>query len=256
MDKKIAVFVGLGIFVVIAGALAAKSSEDEAQEIRTVLRDDVAAEVSADLPYSAHVSAHEYDGDLSISISPSDKSITHMGDKIVDGVRAVDAAFPEEKIDLTILGDEISFMRYSFESIYGVVVDNRSGDSKVIRLAAEEDICNIFPAAFEHLQILKLSPKAAALYQDIYGRLWADASVPEDEIFSAAAVEYGLTPEQLKDYYTKLMTFCLVGGDTEPEWPAAEPSATQAPATPAPAEGYVDAEEIYLRAEPSSEGEI
>lgn len=237
MNKKTAVFVGLGLFALVLGiALGGKDGvvqREEAQEAHTVQRDDVAAAVSAELPYSANVGAREYNGDLSITISPSDKNITNLGDKIVDGVRAVDAVFPGEKVDLTILGDEIAFMRYSFESVYGVVVDSRSGESKVIQIAAEEDICDIFPATFEHIQILKLSPEAAELYQDIYTRLWADTSIPEDEIFSAAAVEYGMTPEQLKDYYTKLMTFCLVGGDTEPAWPAAEAAATEAPATPA-----------------------
>lgn len=198
--------------IVAIGAFGAEKEREEHPQV--IFRDDLEEIIIAELPYAASVQVSEYEGDLSVRISPNDTGITYFGDKIIDGVRAVDSVFQGEKIDLSILGDDITFLRQSFEDIYGVIVDSRSGESEVITLEKEKDICRPFPASAYHLAILTMPPEDASLYMDVMDKLILDWDIPENEVFQEIASNYGMSGEQLRAKIHELQDqYMLVDGE-------------------------------------------
>lgn len=235
-----------------AGAAPAATGTPEP----SIEREEIADEISAALPYAASVIVHEKGERLTIDIDISGLDYTHFGDHVIDSVRTVEELYPAAMYDMWVRTGEVTFTRGNDDDFYGVYFNSRSGSTESYTINTVDDLVEYFPASAYYMQILSLSPEASELYLDFSRRLDATPAGSEDTIFQEMAPNYDLTPAQLKEYVLALQDFMLGLVDEEPAWPAAEATATEAPATPAPVEGYVDAEELYLRAEPSSEGEI
>lgn len=236
MNKKTAVFVGLGLFALVLGiALGGKDGavQEAAAPAATatpepsIEREDLAEEIGSVLPFAADVSAYEREGQIFITLRIPGDDYTNFGNKVIDGVRALDELALGENVQVEFFLGEVTFTRHMESTdYYGTYINLRSGSAEAYPIASEADIAQYFPASAYYLQILSLSPEASELYLDFSRRLDATPAGSEDTIFQEMAPNYDLTPAQLKEYIIALQDFMLGFIDEEPAWPEAEPDAT------------------------------
>lgn len=235
MNKKTAVFVGLGLFALVLGiALGGKDGAVQeavapaatATPAARIERKEIADEISAALPYAASVIVHEKGERLTIDIDIPGLDYTHFGDHVIDSVRTVEELYPAALYDMWVRTGEVTFVRGNDDDFYGVYFNSRAGSTESYTINTVDDLVEYFPASAYYMQILSLSPEASELYLDFSRRLDATPAGSEDTILQEMAPNYELTPAQLKEYIIALQDFMLGFIDEEPAWPESEPDAT------------------------------
>lgn len=218
MKKLIALI--LVLFMVMSlTACGSSDSRNETTEDTIALEHEknISAALSQKIPtliVSVTRSATRFD--LSVSLQTEAK-VSDFGIYVLEVQAAYEAEFDEDlrgnfSVNLPIDGKNPSMIRFSSDdytemsdTLSGTLSDSRSGEVVSHDISSIDDLCEFFPATTIEIAKSEISDEDLAIYEEVMDILNEQMDRSEDEIFEEIAPNYGMTPEELKQFMRDVM---------------------------------------------------